>query len=198
MKICCFDTESSDLTANWGRLLCCSYSVNDEPVFTHRADDFKRKDINDDAALAVAIRDTLEQMDVVVGWNSVMHDVPLVNARLILAGERPMRLTKYDAGVTHVDLMYYARGSFMKVGGAKLDTIAHFMDTKHQKTMIDGDLWNLALSGDRKAMDEIVVHCEADVEVLRDLLPILGQNVKKHQVTLADVLPLAGFKAPSE
>lgn len=196
MKIVCFDTESSDLTASWGRLLCCSYGVNGEPVFSHRADEFPRMDINDDSGLAVAIRDELETADVVVGWNSVMHDVPLVNARLIKAGERPMRLTKYDHGVTHVDLMYYARGSFIRTGSAKLDNIAKYMNSEHQKTELDGDTWNLALAGDRKAMDYIVTHCEQDVEVLRDLLPILGQNVKKHQMPLSAILPLAGYPAP--
>lgn len=196
MKICCFDTESSDLTANWGRMLCMSYAINGGKVETLRADDFKRKNINDDGALVTAMRDVLEDQDVVVGWNSVMHDVPLINARLLKAGERPCRLTKYDSGVTHVDLMYYARGSFVRVGGAKLDTIAHFMNAKHEKTMLEGDTWNLALSGDRKAMDEVVHHCEEDVEVLRELLPILGQNVKKHQVPLSQLLPLAGFPAP--
>jgi uncharacterized protein YprB with RNaseH-like and TPR domain len=91
LKVTFFDTESTDLTANWGRLLCCSFLGLDDNVVTYRKDvaPYKGRNRVDDGRLAVAIRKELETSDIIVGWNSILHDIPLVNARLAAANERP-------------------------------------------------------------------------------------------------------------
>jgi uncharacterized protein YprB with RNaseH-like and TPR domain len=140
----------------------------------------------DDGRLAVAIRKELETSDIIVGWNSILHDIPLVNARLAAANERPIRVGERH-GVMHLDLMWYAGGQSMKIGGRKLDTVARFFQCENQKTALDGETWQLAATGDRDAMDQVVEHCEADVLVLRDVFPHLAPGVKKHQFNLGEV-----------
>lgn len=183
-----FDTESTDLSASWGRILCCSFVSLDSKPYTFRSD-FKKwqgKNLIDDSRLAVAIRDELEAADIIVGWNSKLHDVPLLNARLALAGERAVRLgEKY--GTFHLDIMWYSSGQSMKIGGRKLDTVAKFFKAENQKTPLDGEAWQLAGVGDKKAMACIVEHCECDVLVLRDLWPHLAPYVKQIQFNLGDV-----------
>lgn len=188
MKVVLFDTESTDLAASWGRILCASFHELGEGdnVTTFRGDKkpYRRPAKVDDSKLCLAIRERLESADMIVGWNSILHDVPLLNARLRVAGERPLHTPK------HLDLMFYAGGVSLKVGGRRLETVAKFFKVPNQKTPLDGDMWQRAGVGDNTpdgvpAMDYIVEHCEADVLVLRDLWPHLYPFVKKFQLPLS-------------
>lgn len=177
-------------------MLCCSFAVLDRPdtitqPYTFRGDKrpFKNKsNIIDDSRLCVAIRDELESADIVVSWNGILHDRPLLNAKLALAGERPLQVgTKW--GSFDLDFMYYVRGSSMKIGGSKLDTAAKFFNLPIQKTPLDGQVWQKAAAGDRKAMDLIQTHCEHDVLVLRESWKYLAPMVSKVQFNLSEVYP---------
>lgn len=170
MKVLVFDTESTDLKAMMGRILCASFAYMDAVdgnvtvgvPFTFRADrtPWRGKNRIDDSKLCVAIRDELEKANVIVGWNSKLHDIPLLNARLAKAGERAF------SPHLHLDLMWYAGGSSMKIGSRKLDNVAKYFELPAQKTPISWDQWQLAGAGDQEAMGVVVEHCEADVTVL--------------------------------
>lgn len=191
MKVTFFDLESTALTANWGRILCGSFTdLGSEEVKTYRKDVKPHSGRNkvDDGKLAVAIRNELERSDLIIGWNSILFDVPLLNARLDRANERPLHVgEKY--GIWHLDLMYYAGGQSMRIGGRKLDTVAKYFEVEAEKTELDGDTWQLAATGDVDAMDSVVEHCEKDVVVLKQVAPHLFPHVKKFQFTLAEIWP---------
>lgn len=190
MKVLFFDTESTDLVAPWGRILCASFGGVEGPIETFRADAkrFKGRNVVDDSKLCVAIRDKLESADMIVGWNSILHDIALLNGRLGLAKERPCRLGDIH-GTRHLDLMWYAGGQSMKLGGKSLKNVSKFFGVAHSKTDLDGEAWQLAGAGDKKAMDQVVEHCVADVEVTRELWPHLAPHVKKFQFSLSEVWP---------
>lgn len=191
MRVLFTDTESTDLSASWGRILCASFVSLDGEPYTFRGDKrpYKQKSKVDDSKLVQAIRKEWEETDILVTWNGILHDVPLVNARLAVAGQRGINVgTKY--GSFHLDLMYYAGGQALKVGGRRLDTVARFFRAPNQKTPLDGQTWQEASAGDKKAMDAIVEHCEYDVLVLRDLWPHLAPYVKKIQFNLSEVWPM--------
>lgn len=170
MKVLFFDTESTDLKAMMGRILCASFAwaeVTDGTVevgepFTFRYDrkPWRGQKVIDDSRLCVAIREQLEQANVIVGWNSKLHDIPLLNARLAKAGHR------HFYPHLHLDLMWYAGGSSMKIGSRKLDNVAKYFNLPAQKTAISWDDWQCAGAGNTEAMDVVVEHCEADVLVL--------------------------------
>lgn len=181
MRTLVLDTESTDLKAIMGRLLCGSFAYMQTDAkgklkvgkpFTVSVEDYPGETEIDDGPLAVAIRDALEAADIIVGWNSKLHDIPLVNARLAKTGERPVRVN------LHVDLMWYAAGSSMKIGSRKLDNVQKFLGTTDQKTPLDWETWQLAGAGDRKALKKVVEHCEHDVTVLGEVLPHLMPYVK--------------------
>lgn len=191
MLIRFFDTESTDLSASWGRILCASFADQDTEVWTIRGD--KRphdlpstghakhipgNEIVDDSKLCVAIRDTLEEADIIVSWNGILHDIPFLNGRLQQAGERPCQIKTWPNGA-HLDLMYYATGSAIKIGSKSLANVSKFFKLPNQKTPLDGKTWQRAAAGERAAMNLVVEHCEADVMVLRDTLPYLAPHVKK-------------------
>ena len=163
MKVVIWDLETTALTAIMGQILTCSFVELDGDQETYRLDvkQYKGRNKLDDARLAVAIRDRLERAHLIVGHNIRLFDIPLLNARLAKAGERPLR--------THfvLDTMWAARR--MRIGSSKLDNLQKFFDLAHAKTPISWETWQRAARGDARAMDEVVEHNIADVLVTREL-----------------------------
>jgi uncharacterized protein YprB with RNaseH-like and TPR domain len=187
MRVTFWDIESTDLTAGFGRLLCCSFfDLGSDAVETFRIDrrPWKTKSIIDDSKLASAIRDRLHSADIVVGWNSKMFDAKFVQARLAKHGLAPLRLTK-DHGTMHIDAMWSSTA--MRIGSKRLDNISRFFDSPNRKTALDPDIWAAAATGDRESLDSVVEHCEADVRVLADLWPPIAQHVKNMVFSLSEV-----------
>jgi uncharacterized protein YprB with RNaseH-like and TPR domain len=189
LRVTFWDIEATNLDAGFGRLLCCSFiDLDSDEVETFRVDTkpWKGKGKIDDSKLAEAIRARLHASDIVVGWYSSQYDKRFVNARLAKHGLPPLRLTK-ENGTVHIDAMYAS--SPMKIGSRRLDNISRFFDSPNRKTALDPDTWAAAAAGDRAALDEIVVHCEADVRVLKDLWPMVAQHVKKMSFSLSEIYP---------
>jgi uncharacterized protein YprB with RNaseH-like and TPR domain len=135
---------------------------------------FRRRDVFDDGALALAIRDELEKYDVIVGWNSKNFDTKFINSRLIRAGHRVKR-SQY-----HLDGMWSWRSKFL--AWSKLDTVQKFAvpEASTEKTSVAWDKWMQALGWDRAlreaAMAEITDHCERDVVVLEEVYRLMAAN----------------------
>ena len=182
-----FDIEATDLAASWGRVLCCSFCVwPSMETHTIRMDDYRLvgKDMVDDSRLVAAIRDEIEAADILLGWNSILYDIPMLNARLQFARERPIELKMWPKG-NHLDLMYYATGQALRIGGKRLDTVAKFFGLDVQKTPLDGVTWQRAAVGDIGALDMVVEHCEHDVQITAKLFPILAPHIKKLQLPIS-------------
>ncbi len=169
------DLETTNLKGNFGRVLCASVADKYGNVRTFRLDDplFARDRRRDDVALVVALRDYLEQFDMLVGWYSKMFDIPFLNTRLLIGNERPMR-----TDIMHLDPIYKARKGSLTLHSARLDAVAKTFRLPVQKTGLDPDIWNDAADGVTEAMDYVVQHCEADVLVLRMVFHILKPLVK--------------------
>lgn len=158
------DIEATNLGAAWGHTLCCSFADELGNVDTYRIDDpkFAGRNIIDDGPLVAAIRDRLESVDVVVGHNFRLYDKAFLNARLIRAGERPI-----NPSLKIVDSLYLVGGQNMRIGSRRLETVARFLQLPVQKTVMDGEVWQLAGAGDKESLDLVVEHCEHDVLVER-------------------------------
>lgn len=170
MRIVAFDCETTDLKALMGRILCCSFYpiVGSEKVggdvYTLRGDakKLKDRDIINDHKLVCAIRDELEKYNVIVGWNSKLFDLPMINARLAKYGERLCHPQM------HLDLMYYAGGCSLRIGSKKLVNVQKYFQLGEEKSEIAWEQWQRAAALDKAAMDEVVDHCERDVKVLNE------------------------------
>lgn len=163
-----WDLETTGLTGIMGRVLCCSFADSWGNVKTFRYEDYPGTTIIDDGPLCVAIRDELERAGHWVTWNGKLYDVPMLNARLLKAGERPLR-----KDILHTDLMYYARGQFVRIGSSKLVNVSEYIQSPHRKTPLEWATWQSAATGDRAAMDLVAEHCEADVLTTRDVFAVL-------------------------
>ena len=162
-----------------GRILCCSFvEIGTKRPYTFRADRHpwmttapsrwhKDPDAISDAKLCVAIRDELERYHCIIGWNSRMFDVPLLNARLLKANERPLHVQ------FHIDLMWFAGGCSNRIGSRKLVNVQKFLGLPEEKTAITWENWQRAAMGNEAAFDEVVHHCQQDVKVLAMAYPRL-------------------------
>lgn len=168
-SVAMFDIEATHLKPNVGRILCCSFKPIGQPVYTYQAlaKGFRKPDVYDDGALAIAIKDELEKYDIIVGWNSKNFDVKFINSRVLHAGGKAKR-AQY-----HIDGMWSWRTKLNAWSG--LDTVDRFLapDSEKRKTSVEWEKWMRAIGWDKKlsklAMDDIVYHCERDVEVLEDV-----------------------------
>lgn len=177
-RIAFWDLECTHLKPNVGRILCASFKPLGEDPYTFDAltRGFKKADVYDDSALAVAIRDELEKFDIIVGHNSKLFDTKFLNSRLIRVGERT-KPAQYQ-----VDTMWSWRSKFSAWSG--LDNVQQFAleDAEVTKTKVAWPQWMRALGWNldlaRTAMDEIVDHCERDVIVLEEAYRLMaGANV---------------------
>lgn len=187
-----FDLETSSLEGGFGRLYCASFvdlTADPDQVVTFRRDraPWKGRKASDDSRLAVAIRDYLEAADIIVSWNGTWFDIPFLNARLVEAGERTLRVSRESGGVQHIDLKMYARPPMMRPGRSSLEKVQDWLQLENSKTSLVPAIWADAATGDKEAMDAIVAHCEADVLVLREVWPRLAPLVKRVTFTLSEV-----------
>lgn len=168
-----FDIEATHLKPNVGRILCTTFADMHGKPYTFDALErrFMEPNVYDDGKLATAIRNELEQYDIIVGWNSKNFDTKFVNSRCIRVGART-KVQQYQ-----IDGMWSWRSKFNAWSG--LDAVQQFVvpDSDVVKSKIAWDKWMQALGWNKKlresAMAEIVDHCERDVLVLRDVYRIM-------------------------
>ena len=169
-----FDIEATGLNAIVGRMLAAAIADSWGNVTVRRADEFDRSSPLDDSGLAEWYRDELERYDVLVSWNGFGYDVPMLNARLLRWGKRPM------ADRMQIDAMWKAGGGRygIRVGSRRLDNVAKFFRLEEAKTPLDWDTWQLAGVGDEDALAEVVEHNVADVLVTRRVFNHLKPMVR--------------------
>jgi uncharacterized protein YprB with RNaseH-like and TPR domain len=171
----CFDLETTNLRANFGRVLVgCFVDLHTGETTTYRADakEYKGKDCADDSKLVEAIKEKLEASWAWIGWNSKLFDIAFLNTRLNLSGQPPVNKRM------HIDLMYYARRPNLCLNSSRLDTVAQTFKLTEQKTLLDPETWVKAMLLDSKALDYITEHCIQDVLVLKEVFPILAPYIK--------------------
>jgi uncharacterized protein YprB with RNaseH-like and TPR domain len=170
IDIAFFDIETT--FSNWRRMLCGSIADGLGKVTTLSHDTHPGKNWQDDSVLVKAYCEELDKYDVIVGWNSKLFDVPVLNSRMLYHGFRP-----YDPKM-HLDLMYKATGSSIAIGRKSLDNVSKYFGVQNKKTPLDPRTWDNADHGDRAAYEKIIEHCEADVLVLRDVYAKLKPMVR--------------------
>ncbi len=160
-----FDLETSSLNANFGIILCAVIAESGKKPIVLRGDvlcpdwDARR---SDDSAVVRAVAEELIRYDLLVAHNGLNFDVPFLRTRL----------ARHKMGIFPekklIDPYQLAKRKFRMSSNA-LRSLADMFGF-NEKTPVAGALWMAAyLDGDRRAMDEIVEHCVADVRMLEAL-----------------------------
>jgi uncharacterized protein YprB with RNaseH-like and TPR domain len=175
-KILAIDIETTNLSANFGRIIvACFLDMDTKKVTTLRGDSekyFNPNSLADDSLMVKDIKEILEGAWMWMGWYSKMFDIPFINTRLILAGEDSV-----DRRL-HCDLLYYSRRPTMCLSNSRLDTVAKTFEVDSQKVDLLPREWMGAIYLDEKEIDKAVDHCKNDVKALYELFPILSPFVR--------------------
>lgn len=174
-----FDMEMSNLDANFGQVLCAVVKTERGDTNIVRFDNQVAhlngfNSLYTDRETVLAIRSLLESFvgDIWVSYNGKKFDIPFLDTRLLIHGERPV-----TQGM-HLDPLYIARYK-LRLNNNRLDTVAKALGVDSSKTAIEPGYWIPALRGDRASMDYVVDHCVRDVAVLEEVFNKLRPFVDK-------------------
>lgn len=186
MNFAVVDIETTDLKADKGFILCVGVKPLDRPPRI-----FQLKDLavsspryTIDRRLVMQLRDEMEQYDGWVTWNGLLFDLPFINDRLMISGERPLE-KRFARGL---DMMWHVKIGKSTFQSARLDWAAKALKCPYRKTDLDMTVWKEAeaeaLRGFRvrEHYNQIVEHNRADLDVTEFMFGKLKhriQNISK-------------------
>lgn len=179
MRILVWDIEASNLSADFGIVLCVGSKFVGKPKVTIPTIlDFVRP--NDRSLLTAekrmlrAVSKALIDSDAWVTHFGTHYDIGFVNARLIYHGLPPI-----PANHPHIDTWKISRYK-LRLSSNRLATISTFLKTGDEKNKIKPEQWLGALSGNKAAMAYIAEHCRLDVLVLEEVYLRLRPLMTNH------------------
>lgn len=177
-----WDTESTDLYATWGRLLCFTWmTLKTKRPQILRISDYPRfkNDPTDDRDLVRDIKKVLDKAGAWFTWFGTKHDVPLVNSRLIYHDQQPL------ANVAHIDGWRVAKDR-LRLPRNSLATVSGFLGVA-EKTPIKNEIWVRARAGHIPSLRYVYQHGLQDAlvtkQVYERMLPLIDKHPNIYRVT---------------
>jgi uncharacterized protein YprB with RNaseH-like and TPR domain len=163
-KVLILDIECTNLSSNFGYVLCVGYKKLDDPK-THIISitdypEFSKNPTNDYYVIRDAAK-VLSEADMWVGHYSSRFDIPYIQSRL-LYHNLPLL-----PNVQHVDTWRIARYK-MKLNSNRLASITGFFGFE-EKTPLTGPIWVRAAAGHKPSIKYVEGHCKQDVIVLEQV-----------------------------
>lgn len=158
------DIETTGLGADFGHVLCaCIKSTTSSKIITLRIDDYRsyKHDLCNDKQLVIDIKKEMQNFDVLIHYNGDQFDLPFIDTRLVIHGERRSPL------VHTIDLLPIVKRK-LRLHSNRLSTVAVALGLTNQKTELRPQIWQRASHGSKKDLDYIVEHCQADILVLEE------------------------------
>lgn len=178
MNILAWDLECSNLTADFGIILCCGIkSVGSGKVDVLNILDYQDAGgdlIHAEKNLLKDISKRLLEADVWLGHFACYYDVPFLNTRLLYHN-----LPVLPPNFPLIDTWRISRNR-LKLRNNRLKTIQEFLKLKDEKNAILPEQWLRALGGHAPSMRYIVEHCRRDVLVLEEAYLRLRPLVLDH------------------
>lgn len=161
MRTCILDIETTDLKADFGRIIC---AVIKEYGTRRDATLYKPRDYRKDKECLLRIKKRLEQFDICVTHYGKGFDIPFLNTKLLIEGEK--RINK----MFHVDTYYIAKNKMKSTMSRKsLKSLGDTLQLDEQKMGIPRHIWNEARDGDKNAINMISERCISDVLLTEEL-----------------------------
>ncbi len=182
-KILLWDIETDGINAD--RVICIGYKFQgDKKPKLLRAADFPREGLWDDSGMIKAFVSVFESCDMHATWYGSRFDLPVIKARMIQAGLKPL------PPKPHLDLWKTARYDFKTGGGNRLAKWQDFLGIPEEKTVVKQSIWIKARYGHEPSLKYIYHHCLIDVDVL--------ENVFVHLKPWIQDIPVRGLMVPTE
>ncbi len=136
-----------------------------------------KKDIHDDYHVLKKFQKVIEKADAHVAHFGDGFDMPMLNARLIMNGLKPLPEIK------SFDTCKIARRYF-NFNSNKLDYLAKALGYKG-KLPNPQDLWKKCFFGDKKALKHMARHNRQDIDILEFVYEKLMPFVKNYQINMS-------------
>ena len=160
-KVGFFDIESSNLTSDYGLVLC--YAIKHEGGLISNSITPQEIKGSQDKRLLTDLCKDLRKFTRIITWYGTWFDVPFCRSRAIYHKlDFPVWKEVY-----HTDAYLIAKKKLATIHSKKLKIVAEFYGIPAKKHAINPQVWLKCLSGSQKALDFIQIHCEEDVETLR-------------------------------
>ncbi len=157
-KIGFFDIESSNLSSDFGTVLCYAISHKDG-VISNAVTPKEIKEGTYDERLLTNLCQDLKKFDRVITWYGYKFDIPFVRSRAIL---HKLDFPLYKE-VYHTDAYMKAKVLIRTLHSKRLGVVASFYGIKAKEHPLNPTIWLRCLSGDQEALDFVQTHCNEDV-----------------------------------
>ncbi len=161
-KVGFLDIETSNLKANFGIVLCWCVLDQNEDLYE---DWMTKKDVMsgiEDSRIVETCVDTMMLFDRVVGHYSTYFDIPFLRTRALIHGLGFPGVGK----LYHTDTWKMAKRSLCLHSNRQV-VVAESLYGSTVKTRINHPNWRQAMMGNSVAMEDVVDHCEKDVQDLK-------------------------------
>jgi hypothetical protein len=154
MNIAFFDIETTGFQPEKDSILVICI-LNSE---SSRVKVIKRGKMSEQELIHSAIS-TLSSYGTIVSWNGMKFDIPFLSKRARKHGF----IFNHKS---HVDLMQKSSKFFPKID-KNLSSMANMLHVDDDYGDYDNEIWKLAKSGDKDAIDYVAEHCSGDVLTLK-------------------------------
>lgn len=164
----------NQIEKDWHLLSWAAKWVGEKKI--HYADQSKAKNIENDKAILISLRELIDQADCVLGHNIKKFDLKKINARMIKHGIRPFNES------TVLDTLTMAKSQFAFTSN-KLEYIAKYLGVgeKSKHSEFNGhELWTECMRGNQKAWKVLRQYNENDVIITEQVYEKLRPYCKTY------------------
>ena len=156
-----FDIESSNLSSDFGTVLCYAIKHKDG-VIQNSLTPAEIKEGSYDKRLLTDLCTDLKKFTRIITWYGYKFDIPFVRSRAIL---HKLDFPLYKE-VYHTDAYQVAKILIRTLHSKRLGVVASFYGIKAKEHPLNPTVWLRCLSGDQDALDFVNLHCKEDVHSL--------------------------------
>jgi len=178
-KIGYFDIESSNLTSDFGIILCYAIKHKDGVISNSITPQELREGIFDKRLLIDVCKD-LRKFDRIITWYGYKFDIPYVRSRAML---HKLDFPLYKE-VYHTDAYQKAKILIRTLHSKRLGVVANFFGIEAKEHPLNPSIWLSCLSGNQDAIDFVQTHCNEDVSSLEKVWKRLAPYQKMAKSTI--------------
>lgn len=179
-KILIWDLETTNLSADFGSILCVGWKwLGEDKVHIIAINDFPSfaKDPTNERELLREFLKVYDQADISITYFGGLgaFDLPFFQAKIL---EHSLDLPKK---VEMMDLFYTVKSN-LKLSSKSLKNVAKFLKLKNQKDMrpLEGKVWQRARAFHEPSLNYVYDHCVDDINCLEELYFRLRPLIRTH------------------
>jgi uncharacterized protein YprB with RNaseH-like and TPR domain len=153
-----FDIESSNLSSDFGSVLCYAIKHKDG-IISKKITPQEIKNGTYDRRLLEELCVDLKKFHRIITWYGYKFDIPFVRSRAILHKcDFPLYKEVY-----HTDAYQVAKVLLRTLHSKRLGVVASFYGIKAKEHPLNPTIWLRCLSGNQESIDFVETHCKEDV-----------------------------------